>query len=76
MTFERDDLKLEKATPSIHTDSIEEGQTSRYAPWLRKLATLGVELRGIVPVPLEERTDQKGTNLLSLWFTANLSLLP
>jgi hypothetical protein len=76
MSSEQDVSKLEKGSPSINADSVKEGHASRYTPWLRRLATHGVELSGIVPVPLEERTDKKATNLLSLWFTANLSLLP
>lgn len=58
-------------------DSVGEGTAAvRHGIWLRKLITLGVEIRGIVPVPLEERTDKRGIDLFSLWFTSNCSLLP
>lgn len=59
-------------------NSIQEGSTkaSSLLSRLQGLITGSVEARGIQPVPLEERTDKKGTNLISLWFTANCSLLP
>lgn len=44
--------------------------------WWSKISTWGVEVRGIVPVPIEERTDGKFVNIFSLWWTMSVSLLP
>lgn len=41
----------------------------------RKLASYGVELRGVQPVALEERTDKHPINLLSFWCTVGLTML-
>ncbi|KAF3480523.1 arginine-tRNA-protein transferase [Arthroderma uncinatum] len=46
-----------------------------HAFWSR-LASWGVELRGIVPVGLEERTDKNVMSLFFLWFTISCNLLP
>ncbi|KAK2746835.1 hypothetical protein FQN57_002877 [Myotisia sp. PD_48] len=43
--------------------------------WSR-LASWGVELRGIVPVGLDERTDTRLVNLFFLWFSISFNLLP
>lgn len=68
---------LEKSAYNSPVESIkEEDAAVRRFPWLRKLATYGVELRGIVPVPLEKRTDTRVVNIFSLWFTASCCLLP
>lgn len=40
-----------------------------------KLRTWGVELRGIVPVPVEERIDGHFINILSLFSTMSLNIL-
>jgi hypothetical protein len=42
----------------------------------RRLASWQVELRGIYPVALEERTDTNVLSLFFLWFTASCNLLP
>jgi hypothetical protein len=43
--------------------------------WFRVL-NFGVEQGGIAPIPLENRTDTRYLNLLTVWFTALLCLLP
>ncbi|EZF61409.1 hypothetical protein H112_05814 [Trichophyton rubrum D6] len=43
--------------------------------WSR-LASWGVELRGIVPVDLKDRTDRNVFSLFVLWFTISCNLLP
>lgn len=72
--------ELEKNVPIVleNTEPIREDSvaTNGILSRLRYLVVGAAEARGIVPVPLEERTDKKGTNLFSLWFTANCSLLP
>lgn len=40
-----------------------------------QIARLGVELRGVQPVTLEERHDKHPINLLSFWSTVGITLL-
>ena len=48
--------------------------------WLSRIASRitswGVELRGITPVPLEERTDSRYINVFFVWFTMSTTLSP
>ncbi|KAJ9645020.1 hypothetical protein H2204_001482 [Knufia peltigerae] len=44
--------------------------------WWKQVTSFGVELRGIEPVPVEQRTDTRAVNIFSLWWTLSLSLLP
>ncbi|KAK7437505.1 hypothetical protein VKT23_018577 [Stygiomarasmius scandens] len=41
----------------------------------RRLLTWGVETRGILPVPLEERTDTQFFKIFFLWFSTNFNIL-
>ncbi|KAI1421369.1 permease for cytosine/purines, uracil, thiamine, allantoin-domain-containing protein [Xylaria sp. FL1777] len=49
---------------------------SRFSPWFVKLSNWGVELRGITPVPLEERVDKRFINVFFVWFSMSTNLLP
>ncbi|KAI1297495.1 permease for cytosine/purines, uracil, thiamine, allantoin-domain-containing protein [Xylaria venustula] len=51
-------------------------RASRLSPWFAKLSTWGVELRGITPVPLEERVDRRFINVFFVWFAMSINLLP
>lgn len=44
--------------------------------FLKSLATAGVELRGLEPVPLQERTHTKYYNIFTLFGGSFISLLP
>ncbi|KAL2824398.1 permease for cytosine/purines, uracil, thiamine, allantoin-domain-containing protein [Aspergillus cavernicola] len=44
--------------------------------WLSKITNWGIELRGVTPVPLEERTDKQFINVFFVWFTLSTNLLP
>lgn len=44
--------------------------------WLSRIANWGVELRGVAPVPIEERTDARFINVFFVWFTLSTNLLP
>ncbi|KAJ5314728.1 uncharacterized protein N7443_001612 [Penicillium atrosanguineum] len=44
--------------------------------WLFKIASLGVEMRGIAPVPLQERSDKRYINVFFVWLTMSTNLLP
>lgn len=69
---------IEKATSSDTSSPVYasfRGSKARVSRWQRVL-TWGVEENGIVPVPCEERTDNRVVNLFTIWFTALLCLLP
>ncbi|OIW32643.1 hypothetical protein CONLIGDRAFT_613281 [Coniochaeta ligniaria NRRL 30616] len=40
------------------------------------MSSWGVEMRGITPVPIEERTDKRFINVFFVWFTMSTNLLP
>ncbi|KAL2848420.1 permease for cytosine/purines, uracil, thiamine, allantoin-domain-containing protein [Aspergillus pseudoustus] len=44
--------------------------------WLSRITSWGIELRGVTPVPLEERTDSRFINVFFVWFTLSTNLLP
>ena len=44
--------------------------------FFKKLIGMGVEVRGIAPVALEDRVDRRPVNIFSFWWTASLGLLP
>ncbi|KAI0795398.1 cytosine-purine permease [Abortiporus biennis] len=43
--------------------------------WTRMLMSWGVEARGIVPVPPDERTDSQFYKIFFVWFSANFNIL-
>ncbi|KAK4225018.1 putative purine-cytosine permease [Podospora fimiseda] len=52
-------------------------QWTRFRDALDKLASYGrVELRGVSPIPLKERTFVKTTNIFTLWWSMNANILP
>ncbi|KAI8945901.1 permease for cytosine/purines, uracil, thiamine, allantoin-domain-containing protein [Xylaria longipes] len=51
-------------------------RSPKLSPWLAKLSNWGIELRGITPVPLEERVDKRFINVFFVWFTMSTNLLP
>ncbi|KAI0205282.1 permease for cytosine/purines, uracil, thiamine, allantoin-domain-containing protein [Astrocystis sublimbata] len=53
-----------------------QSRSSEISPWLAKLSSWGVELRGITPVPIEERIDKRFINVFFVWFTMSTNLLP
>jgi len=55
--------------------SFDDNVKSKSAIW-RKILGWGVEENGIIPVPVEKRTDTRIFNLFTIWFTALLCLLP
>lgn len=51
--------------------------TSRFSETLDKaLKASSVEIRGILPVPLHERTSRRYSSFFTLWTTLNINLLP
>lgn len=61
--------KTESRAASVHS---EEG---RYHPWLKALLSWGVEERGIVPVPYDQRTDKQFYKIFFVWFSMNFNIL-
>ncbi|KAH8646822.1 permease for cytosine/purines, uracil, thiamine, allantoin-domain-containing protein [Xylariales sp. PMI_506] len=49
---------------------------SKARTWLNRVAGWGIETRGVVPVPVEERTDPRFINVFFVWFTMSTNLLP
>lgn len=61
--------KAESDVASVH------GEESRYHPWLKALLSWGVEERGIVPVPYDQRTDKQFYKIFFVWFSMNFNIL-
>ncbi len=50
---------------------------ARLKKFLQKAATFGrVEIRGISPIPIEERTVKRTINVFTLWWCMNANILP
>ncbi|KAK1965127.1 NCS1 nucleoside transporter [Colletotrichum sublineola] len=49
---------------------------SRNPKWYQRLLDAGVEENGVLPVPLEKRTNTNYSNLFTVFFTSLLCLLP
>jgi len=63
----------------VEKNPVEHTQPTSVAPekksaWHR-VSKLGVELRGVQPVSLDERHDNHPINLLSFWSTVGVTLL-
>lgn len=73
-----DDVKTDPGS-SINND-VAPGVVESTPAWkklLYKAATFGrVELRGVQPIPLEERTETRYINIFTLWWCMNTNLLP
>ncbi|KAI0413626.1 permease for cytosine/purines, uracil, thiamine, allantoin-domain-containing protein [Xylaria grammica] len=73
----KDAQKNSKTPGSPRIDPSEpQHEVLKLSPWLVKLSNWGVELRGITPVPLEERVDKRFINVFFVWFTMSTNLLP
>lgn len=62
--------------PTVDIDTVESQTVISPNSWLSKAAAWGVELRGITPVPFEEKTDTRYINIFFLWFSMSANLLP
>lgn len=60
----------------IDIGTVESQEHKRVPAWLSKFSAWGIEMRGITPVPLEERTDMRFINIFFVWFTMSTNLLP
>ncbi|KAI8188943.1 hypothetical protein K4K51_005886 [Colletotrichum sp. SAR 10_75] len=70
------DVKQDVETASsIHEAQSEEARG--WQAWAQKLVSLGhVEVRGIAPIPVEERTVTRTVNIFTLWWCMNANVLP
>lgn len=79
-TAELDNMEKKVDDKAFDAKSVEVGQSSTTTLFslagLRKALLCTAETRGIEPVAAEERTDKTGRSLITLWFTANCSILP
>ncbi|KAF7555281.1 hypothetical protein G7Z17_g2318 [Cylindrodendrum hubeiense] len=77
--FVAGDVKPEAASSLDNHDS-SQGEVDAMPAWKRmfyKAASFGrVELRGIQPIPVEERTDTQFANVFTIWWCMNANLLP
>ncbi|KAI0147168.1 permease for cytosine/purines, uracil, thiamine, allantoin-domain-containing protein [Xylariaceae sp. FL1272] len=67
------------SSSTVGSADIEAGKSHRalrLSPWLSKLSAWGFEVRGITPVPLEERNDMRFINVFFVWFAMSVNLLP
>jgi hypothetical protein len=65
---------LEKSAAQVTQSRSNEDQTQPSN--FKRLTSYGVEVRGIMPVALEDRTDTRPINIFSFWWIASLGLLP
>ncbi|KAH8601416.1 purine-cytosine permease FCY22 [Bisporella sp. PMI_857] len=78
MATSNENFDVEKSLPTPRGDgaSISSAEEHKESSYLRRLASYGVELRGIAPVALKDRTDTRAINVFSFWWTVSLGLLP
>lgn len=78
------DLRDEKLSVDVEKDAASKTESSGASahdeeitspPWLRALLSWGVEERGIVPVPDEQRTDRQFYKIFFVWFSMNFNIL-
>ncbi|KAI8246518.1 Purine-cytosine permease fcyB [Colletotrichum sp. SAR 10_96] len=72
---EHDAKRDVETASSIHEAQSEEARG--WQAWAQKLVSLGhVEVRGIAPIPVEERTVTRTVNIFTLWWCMNANVLP
>jgi hypothetical protein len=77
-------VDAEKGLPStldIEVVDIESGLENDILPhtarsFWKKLSHWGIEIRGILPIPAEERMNTRYINIFSMWFTMSVNTLP
>jgi hypothetical protein len=75
-----DVVDVEMNTPSSISNAMRASSVSQSLhgkpSWWEKVISWGVEERGVTPVPVKERTDDRFINIFFLWFTMSISTLP
>ncbi|KAH8887380.1 hypothetical protein GQ53DRAFT_292659 [Thozetella sp. PMI_491] len=68
---------LDKQEYASSTGEAQVGKLTGAIKWFEKAAAYGrVELRGISPIPVEERTVKRTVNIFTLWWCMNANILP
>ncbi|KAI5919451.1 NCS1 nucleoside transporter [Camillea tinctor] len=76
-TTTREPEDVEKAAGQGHVLGVDADKLGVFHRLVRKAITAGpVEERGVLPVPLEERTSTKYSSYFSIWACININLLP
>ena len=70
-----DDVEKRAADSAVESTTEESQCIEVSQPWWKRLASYGVETRGVQPVPLEDRNDTRPFNIFSFWWTASLTPL-
>ncbi|KIL56924.1 hypothetical protein M378DRAFT_434337 [Amanita muscaria Koide BX008] len=66
-------IDIENSEKSLDKESVNDERF--LSQWTKRLLALGVESRGIRPVPPEERTDTQLFKLFFIWFSVNCNAL-
>lgn len=69
------DIDIEKKDASgSQTSCVEVGELAPLSLW-KRITLSGIEMRGVEPVPIEERNDRQGLNIFTMWWSISLTLL-
>jgi hypothetical protein len=60
----------------VEDGEVYESNPEKNPTWYQRLLDAGVEENGIKPVPLEQRTSTRYSNLFTVFFTCLMCLLP
>jgi hypothetical protein len=60
----------------VDSGTIESQERKPMPEWLKRFSNYGIELRGVTPVPDDERVDKRFWSVFFLWFTMSTNLLP
>ncbi|KKY23860.1 putative purine-cytosine permease fcy22 [Phaeomoniella chlamydospora] len=63
-------------TPAATPEDNSESYPSKKVGWLYKLSNFGVEVRGIEPVPMSEKTDDEYIHVFQFWVSMLTNFLP
>lgn len=71
------DVDTEKNTAAVTTNDGPVAGWTRIRDLAHKAIVFGrVELRGVAPIPVEERTVDRTINIFTLWWSMNANILP
>lgn len=69
------DIDIEKKDISgSQTACVKVGEVVQLSLW-KRMTMSSMEMRGVEPVPFEERNDKRGLNIFTMWWSISLTLL-
>ncbi|OCH93364.1 NCS cytosine-purine permease [Obba rivulosa] len=69
-------LVFDQELGSVSEETFREANGLQFSnSWTRRLIEWGVEARGILPVPAEQRTDTQFSKIFFIWLSANFNIL-